>query len=136
MNFGSIISQILYSKEIEKQNKSQEPENETQKEKDKRFSNIVFSKLLSISHNMMDFQIDKKQIQNIITIFSKQYSVDEELEKQIITMINNTKYDIKEAFNEEKDLKEEGEEEDEKIEIIKNKDTESKIISENYFDNI
>ena len=84
---------------------------------------------------MMDFQIDKKQIQNIITIFSKQYSVDEELEKQIITMINNTKYDIKEAFNEEKDLKEEGEE-DEKIEIIKNKDTESKIISENYFDNI
>lgn len=85
---------------------------------------------------MMDFQIDKKQIQNIITIFSKQYSVDEELEKQIITMINNTKYDIKEAFNEEKDLKEEGEEEDEKIEIIKNKDTESKIISENYFDNI
>lgn len=84
---------------------------------------------------MMDFQIDKKQIQNIITIFSKQYSVDEELEKQIITMINNTKYDIKEAFNEEKVLKEEGEE-DEKIEIIKNKDTESKIISENYFDNI
>lgn len=58
--------------EIEKQNKSQEPENETQKEKDKRFSNIVFSKLLSISHNMMDFQIDKKQIQNLITIFSKQ----------------------------------------------------------------
>ena len=84
---------------------------------------------------MMDFQIDKKQIQNIITIFSKQYSVDEELEKQIIKMINNTKYDIKEAFNEEKVLKEEGEE-DEKIEIIKNKDTESKIISENYFDNI
>lgn len=122
--------------EIEKQNKSEDPENETQKEKDKRFSNIVFSKLLSIAHNMMEFQIDKKQIQNLITIFSKQYSVDEELEKQIITMIDEIKYDIKEPFNEEKDLTEEKEEE--KIEIIKNKDTEStnKIISENYFDNV
>ena len=123
--------------EIEKQNKSEDPENETQKEKDKRFSNIVFSKLLSIAHNMMEFQIDKKQIQNLITIFSKQYSVDEDLEKQIITMIDEIQYDKKEPFNEEKDLTEEKEEE-EKIEIIKNKDTEStnKIISENYFDNV
>ena len=86
---------------------------------------------------MMEFQIDKKQIQNLITIFSKQYSVDEDLEKQIITMIDEIQYDKKEPFNEEKDLTEEKEEE-EKIEIIKNKDTEStnKIISENYFDNV
>ena len=52
-------------------------------------------------------------------------------------MIDEIQYDKKEPFNEEKDLTEEKEEE-EKIEIIKNKDTEStnKIISENYFDNV
>ena len=81
--------------------------------------------------------IGKKQIQHLITIFSKQYSVDEGLEKQIISLINDSKYDKREPFNEEKDLTEEEEKEDEKIEIIKNKvGSTNKIITENYFDNI
>ncbi len=46
----------------------EETEEETQKEKDKRFSNVVFSKLLSIAHNMMDFQIYKKKIQNLLSL--------------------------------------------------------------------
>ena len=97
-------------KEIEKSNKTEETEEETQKEKDKRFSNVVFSKLLSIAHNMMDFQIDKKKIQNLITVFSKQYSVDESLEKQIISMIDEIVYDENKPFDEEVDLTEDTEE--------------------------
>ena len=97
-------------KEIEKSNQTEETEEETQKEKDKRFSNVVFSKLLSIAHNMMDFQIDKKKIQNLITVFSKQYSVDESLEKQIISMIDEIVYDENKPFDEEVDLTEDTEE--------------------------
>ena len=97
-------------KEIEKSNKTEETEEETQKEKDKRFSNVVFSKLLSIAHNMMDFQIDKKKIQNLIIVFSKQYSVDESLEKQIISMIDEIVYDENKPFDEEVDLTEDTEE--------------------------
>lgn len=95
--------------EIEKSNKTEEAEIETQKEKDKRFSNVVFSKLLSIAHNMMDFQIDKKKIQNLILIFSKQYSVDESLEKQIVSMIDEIVYDDNKSFDEETDLTEDPE---------------------------
>ena len=97
-------------KEIEKSNQTEETEEETQKEKDKRFSNVVFSKLLSIAHNMMDFQIDKKKIQNLIIVFSKQYSVDESLEKQIISMIDEIVYDENKPFDEEFDLTEDTEE--------------------------
>ena len=97
-------------KEIEKSNQTEETEEETQKEKDKRFSKVVFSKLLSIAHNMMDFQIDKKKIQNLITVFSKQYSVDESLEKQIISMIDEIVYDENKPFDEEVDLTEDTEE--------------------------
>ena len=121
--------------EIEKQNKSEEPENETAAEKDKRFSNIVFSKLLSIAHNMMEFQIDKKKIQKLISVFAKQYSVDIQLENQIVTMIDEIIYDEKKPFDENTDLTEK--EPIEKIEIIKEDTKEpSKIISENYFDSV
>ena len=96
-------------KEIEKSNKTEEAEVETQKEKDKRFSNVVFSKLLSIAHNMMDFQIDKKKIQNLILVFSKQYSVDESLEKQIVSMIDEIVYEENPPFDEESDLTEDTE---------------------------
>ena len=95
--------------EIEKSNKTEEAEIETQKEKDKRFSNVVFSKLLSIAHNMMDFQIDKKKIQNLILVFSKQYSVDESLEQQIVSMIDEIVYDENKPFDEEVDLTEDSE---------------------------
>ena len=95
--------------EIEKSNKTEEAEIETQKEKDKRFSNVVFSKLLSIAHNMMDFQIDKKKIQNLILVFSKQYSVDESLEQQIVSMIDEIVYDENKPFDEEVDLTEDPE---------------------------
>ena len=66
----------------------------------------MFSKLLSIAHNMMEFQIDKKQIQSLISVFAKQYSVDDCLEKQIITMIEEIVYDDKKPFNEKEDLTE------------------------------
>ena len=59
---------------------------------------------------MMDFQIDKKKIQNLITVFSKQYSVDESLEKQIISMIDEIVYDENKPFDEEVDLTENTEE--------------------------
>ena len=59
---------------------------------------------------MMDFQIDKKKIQNLITVFSKQYSVDESLEKQIISMIDEIVYDENKPFDEEVDLTEDTEE--------------------------
>ena len=58
----------------------------------------------------MHIQIDKKKIQNLIIVFSKQYSVDESLEKQIISMIDEIVYDENKPFDEEVDLTEDTEE--------------------------
>ena len=57
----------------------------------------------------MDFQIDKKKIQNLILVFSKQYSVDESLEQQIVSMIDEIVYDENKPFDEEVDLTEDSE---------------------------
>jgi hypothetical protein len=73
--------------EIEKQNKSEQPEQETQEENKKRFSNVVFSKLLSLAHNMMEFKLEKEKIMSLISVFAKQYDVDSKLETQIITLV-------------------------------------------------
>ena len=120
--------------EIEKQNKNEQPEHETKEENKKRFSNIVFSKLLSIAHNMMEFQIEKKQIQSLISVFAKQYNVDINLETQIISMIDEIKYNQKKPFNEEEDLTEEPLEKNAVvIETNKQLKDAKPVINENYF---
>jgi hypothetical protein len=120
--------------EIEKQNKNEQPEHETKEENTKRFGNIVFSKLLSIAHNMMEFQIEKNQIQSLISVFSKQYNVDIHLETQIISMIEEIKYNQKKQFNENEDLTEDPLEQDIVV-IEKNKNLKDikPIITEDYF---
>ena len=100
--------------EIEKQNKSEQPEQETQEENKKRFSNVVFSKLLSLAHNMMEFKLEKEKITSLINVFAKQYDVDAKLETQIITLVKEVEYETKNLFNEEEDLAEETKEQEDK----------------------
>jgi hypothetical protein len=100
--------------EIEKQNKSEQPEQETQEENKKRFSNVVFSKLLSLAHNMMEFKLEKEKIMSLISVFAKQYDVDSKLETQIITLVKEVEYETKKLFNEEEDLAEETKEQKDK----------------------
>ena len=86
--------------EMEKQNKSEQPEQETQEENKKRFSNVVFSKLLSLAHNMMEFKLEKEKIISLISVFAKQYDVDTKLEMQIVSLVKEVEYEIKKLFDE------------------------------------
>ena len=118
--------------EIEKQNKSEQPEQETQEENKKRFSNVVFSKLLSLAHNMMEFKLEKEKITSLISVFAKQYDVDAKLEIQIITLVKEVEYETKKLFNEEEDLAEETKEQKDKDnENITSNNAENNVKTEN-----
>ena len=118
--------------EIEKQNKSEQPEQETQEENKKRFSNVVFSKLLSLAHNMMEFKLEKEKITSLISVFAKQYDVDAKLEIQIITLVKEVEYETKKLFNEEEDLAEETKEQKDKDnENITSNNSENNVKTEN-----
>ena len=66
---------------------------------------------------LLTWHTKKKKIQKLISVFAKQYSVDVQLENQIVTMIDEIIYDEKKPFDENTDLTEK--EPIEKIEIIK-----------------
>ena len=72
------------------------------------------------------FQIDKTQIKSLITIFTKQYKINEQLETQVTTMIDESVYHEKKKFNEEEDLTEKTT--DENVDNENNVITDSNII--------
>lgn len=91
------------TQDLNKQNKN---DNSEMKNEEKIVINVVYTKLLSIGHTMTLFQIDKTQIKSLITIFTKQYQINEQLEIQVTTMIDESVYYEKKKFNEEEDLTE------------------------------
>jgi hypothetical protein len=91
------------TQDLNKQNKN---DNSEMKNEEKIVINVVYTKLLSIGHTMTLFQIDKTQIKSLITIFTKQYQINEQLEIQVTTMIDESVYHEKKKFNEEEDLTE------------------------------
>lgn len=104
------FSDSLYQ-EIDNQSKVVSSENETEEDKNSRFRNVAFSKLISLAHSMMDFNVDKSKVRDLITTFGQQYNVTQELLDQIHALIDEVVYEEKNPFNAEIDLKEEVKEE-------------------------
>ena len=80
-----IQGELKKSEEINKQI----IENETQEEKKLRISNIAFSQLLPYASNMVEFYVNKNDINVLISSFIKKYEIDKTLADTIYENIKN-----------------------------------------------
>lgn len=76
-------------------------------------SNLVFSQLLPLSDNMLEFGLREEKIKDIITPFIKHYNLDQALEESIYGVLNRPSrlIDPSDYEDEEEDKKEEKKEE-------------------------
>ena len=66
-------------------------DNVEDKDIESRYSNIVFSQLVPITNNMIDFGLDINIIENIILPLIEKYHIDKDLAETVITLINDKK---------------------------------------------
>lgn len=59
--------------------------------------NIIFSQLIPITDNMLEF-LDKNDVKNIINSFSKQYSLHQDMDEQLKLIVDE--YQPKERYYE------------------------------------
>ena len=87
--------------------KSQERPTDKEEDRERQKNNMIFSKILSTSHNMMEFAIPKEKIMEYIKSFSEKYKISQDVEDNIIMMIQEIKYEEKKPFDEKNDIVEE-----------------------------
>ena len=80
--------EINKNEEINKRNNV----NETPEEVKSRLSNIGFSQVLSYTNSMIEFQIDKEDINKVVDIFVKRYEIDPSMAEAIYENIKSTPY--------------------------------------------
>ena len=76
--------------------------NEEDNDKNIKDPNVVFSKLLPIIHNMLEFKFNKNDIKEFVKEYREKYSIKEEMIEQILLLVGDKEYDINEIFDEEK----------------------------------
>ena len=68
--------------------------------KDAKKCNLYFSVLLSATHNILEFQIDKEIIKKImVNLIDKKYNISPMYIEQILSLIEDTVYEKKKQFN-------------------------------------
>lgn len=80
--------EVNKNEEINKKNNV----NETPEEKKNRLSNIGFSQVLSYTNSMIEFKINKEDINKVVDIFVKRYEIDPSMAEAIYENIKNTPY--------------------------------------------
>ena len=102
--FWTIYSQEIINSEIENLKKNNNNNNivENEKEKISMISNLVFSKLLSLIHNMLEFRYNKNYIKEFVKLCGGKYHVENEMMEQIVLLIGDEDYKPVEKFDEEK----------------------------------
>ena len=90
--------------ELENLEKKKSLVNQENNKEDKLFnvSNIVFSKLLSVIHNMLEFRFNKNNLKEFVKEYIEKYSIKEEMMEQMFLLIGDKEYDNYETFDEEK----------------------------------
>ena len=96
----------LIDKEIEEQTSSNMWNLEGSPEDEKiKIRKIYFGKLLSLTQNIMEFELDKNIVYKIIhNLIDTKYNLTEEFIKEIDELIEITPYEEKSVFNPEKDI--------------------------------
>ena len=64
------------------------------KEKEEKYSNIVFAQLLPMTDNMIEFGLDINIVEEIIFPLIKQYKISQEFSEVVISSINNKKQEL------------------------------------------
>ena len=107
IEFWEGMVKLMIEKEIKKNEAINQNKNE--KENKSNINNAVFSQLFSFSSNMMEFNINKKDIQNIVEKFGKQYELEKEMLDSVLDNINS-----KDKIEEKKEIIEEVKKKDKK----------------------
>jgi hypothetical protein len=84
IDFWKGIIDYMIETEINRQNSSEvNIKNESEEDKEKKISMIVFTQLITYCQVMLDFEIDKNNIVEILNLFIEKYKIDKELSSQI-----------------------------------------------------
>ena len=131
--FWRNIIEIMILEDMTKMMKSSEIKNENEQKEIKL--NIVFGHLASFSQNMLDFQIDRKIILNLVNEFVKEYEIPESMTGHIYELIGDEK-EIEKIEGEfinlkNSEIKSEGKIKENNEEIYKIKKEENKESHEN-----
>ena len=138
VEFWDGILELMIEREIKKNENINQ--NKDEKEKKGNLNNIVFSQLFSYSNNMVEFNINKKDIQFLVEKYSKKYDIGKELYESIIGNINNKeekKEEIKEHEKIEKNIEVKKENNDKKEKNnVEVKNDEKNLIEEKKVDKV
>ena len=77
---GKIIEEEVNKKSTNSNNKNRENNFE---------SNLVFSKLISMIHNMLEFKVDKNKIIKVINYFGEQYKINKDMMDKMLLLVSN-----------------------------------------------
>ena len=103
--FWNTYFQQIIDSEIEqliKTNHSNFQKNENENEQNLKITNLVFTKILSIIHNMLEFRVNKKEIKSFLKEFTIKYNIENEMMEQMNLLVGDDEYKQIEKFDEEK----------------------------------
>ena len=103
--FWNAYFQQIIDSEIEqliKTNHSNFQKNENENEQNLKITNLVFTKILSIIHNMLEFRVNKKEIKSFLKEFTIKYNIENEMMEQMNLLVGDDEYKQIEKFDEEK----------------------------------
>ena len=103
LNFWEGIIEEMIQNEIKKNENVNKMNNlvETEEQVKSRLSNIAFSQVLSYSNSMIEFMINKDDINKIVDIFVHKYGVEKEMAAAIYENIKNVPQIVEEDEEEE-----------------------------------
>ena len=103
LEFWEGLTDFMIQGEIKKNEEINKKNNfvETPEQIKNRLSNIAFSQVLSNSNSMIEFMIDKDDINKVVDVFVKKYGIEKSIEEVIYENIKNTPYQIEEDEEEE-----------------------------------
>lgn len=77
---------------------------DTEEDRERKKGHKVFSKILAVAHNMMEFRITKETIIKYVQIYSDKNNLSQELKDNIILAISDISYEEKKPFKEDVDI--------------------------------
>ena len=84
IDFWKGVIGYMIETEIDRQKSTEvNIKNESEEDKEKKISMIVFTQLITYCQVMLDFEIDKNNIVEILNLFIEKYKIDKELSSQI-----------------------------------------------------
>ena len=124
-DFWNFYYVSMINQGLEELNANKKP-TDTEEDRERQKGHKIFSKILAVAHNMMEFRITRETILKYVQTYSQQNNLSQELEENIILAISDIKYEEKKPFREDVDIVDGNEESSSKSEApVKKKTTPS-----------